>query len=204
MRHSCLFGLLLATTFCTGAAARDDAVVCANLNDVMAQPGAYLKTKFQFEARYVGLGEIYQPFFTVFDEFVHANFAAWDVRNDLRAPDQYAQKCSLLYIARRSGKQVESVFGLKKYQRFRATAVVQSIFAGHAFIEVIDVVPLDTHYSAEHHQRVAFGQTPPPKKPWRPWSSCSARAQAPAREQAVAATPAAAPRPERTALARAD
>ncbi|MBI4878954.1 MAG: hypothetical protein HY812_04735 [Planctomycetes bacterium] len=207
MRRPCLFGLFLVAVLCAGASARDDAVVCAGLNDVMAQPRAYLKTTFQFEGRFAGLGEIYQPFFTVFDEFVHANFAAWDAQNDLRAADQYAQKCSLLYLARRSGKQIENMFGLKRYQRFRATAVVQSIFGGRPFIEVIDLVPLDTHYSAETHLRAAFGLAPPPRKPWCPWLSCRAEARAPAQHDAVAAAPpaaAAAARREETALARAD
>lgn len=134
----------------------DEAVVWANLNDVRAQPRAYLKTTFEFEGRFSNHGEIFQPFFTMFDDYMHTNFAAWDVNNDLGEREQYLDKCSLLYVDRDSQYAIENLFSLNKYQRFRATAMVQSIFADRAFIEVFDVVPLDGDFEPGAHGGAAL------------------------------------------------
>ncbi len=127
------------------ARADDDAVVsccCANLDEVIAQPQAYLWTKFCFEGSFARMSEIYQPFFTRFDNYDYANFTAWDGRRDPKTKADFMESFPLLYVNRRSGDQIETVFCLKQFQRFRATAVVQNIFDGKPFIEVIDVVPI--------------------------------------------------------------
>ncbi len=150
MRSMKWFAVALAggLTFAAGGSARadDDAVVsccCANLDDVRAQPQAWLWTKFCFEGQFAHLSEIYQPFFTRFDNYDYANFAAWDSRREpSTAQSDFMESFPLLYVNRRAGNQIETLFCLKQFQRFRATAVVQNIFDGKPFIEVIDIVPI--------------------------------------------------------------
>ena len=140
------------------AQAADDAVVPASLNDVRTQPRAYLKTTFEFEGRFSNHGEIFQVFFTKFDDHLYSNFAAWDVRNKLADYDQNADRSALLYLNRHSGEQMETLFKLAKYQRFRATAKVESIFGGRAFIEVIDLIALDEQLEPSAHAKKALVQ----------------------------------------------
>jgi len=158
MNHRVVESLVLALLAAAPAFAADDAIVPARLNDVRNQPQTYLKTTFEFEGRFSNHGQIYQPFFTMFDDHLFTNFAAWDVDNDLAEYDEYRDSCALLYLNRHKGGQMEELFSLAKYQRFRATGIVQSIFSGRPFIEIIDIVPLDVEYTPEAHGRAALTQ----------------------------------------------
>ncbi|MFH0947016.1 MAG: hypothetical protein V2A76_17635 [Planctomycetota bacterium] len=158
MRAKILAAMLVVLGTGFTAQAADDAVVPANLNDVRAQPRTYLKSVFEFEGRFSNHGEIFQVFFTKFDDHLYTNFAAWDVRNNLADFDQYSDRCALLYLNRHSGEQMEILFNLAKYQRFRATARVESIFGNRAFIEVIDIVALDRRLTPCAHAKKALTQ----------------------------------------------
>jgi len=135
----------------------DDGILTASLNAVRAEPHAYLKSRVEFEARFDDVGAIYQTFFTIFDSQTHANFSAWDSGNELATREGYLDNCPLLYLDRRRGDAMESLFGLEKYQRFRAVGVVQSVFADKPFIEVLTVTPLDRTWANDMHKRAALG-----------------------------------------------
>ena len=156
MRNRVAGSLLLTLCAATPTFAADDAIVPATLNDVRAQPRTYLKSTFEFEGRFSNHSEIFQPFFTMFDDHLFTNFTVWDVNNNLANYDEYRNSFALLYLNRHKGEQMETLFKLGKYQRFRATGVVRSIFAGRPFIEVIDIVALDVQYTPQAHAHAAL------------------------------------------------
>jgi hypothetical protein len=151
--------LFLVLGVLVGADAKDRKAVRTDLDAVRAKPQAWLDTPIEFEARYHALGEIYQPFYTQFDAFSFANFSAWDVTKDLSTKDGFTDHCQTLYISRQMNSDaLEKLGELAPYQRFRARAIVRSVFSGRAFVEVTDVKPLDAWFwwDSEDHRRAAF------------------------------------------------
>lgn len=148
----------------------DDGIVSGALDRVSAQPHAFLKSRVKFEARFDKLGEIHQPFFTIFDSQTHVNFSAWDSSTDLRTADGYANTFALLYLDRRRGDQMESLFDLHKFQRFECVGVVQSVFGDKAFIEILTLKPLDRTWAPDMHKRHAFGIAQPAKHSHSPYT----------------------------------
>ncbi|MFG0316543.1 MAG: hypothetical protein ACF8XB_04660, partial [Planctomycetota bacterium JB042] len=139
----------------------DDGIINGSLTKIQEQPQAFYKSRVRFEARFDKFGEIHQPFFTIFDSRTHVNFAAWDVETDLRTADGYADVCKLLYLDRRRGDEAEALFDMHKFQRFECVGVVQSIFGGQAFIEVLTLKPLDRTWAPDMHKRHTFGLAQP-------------------------------------------
>lgn len=146
----------LALLSYTVADAGDREGTWATLEEVQATPDAWLNTTFTFEGRYHRLGEIYQPFFTVFNTFRHVNFAAWDEGKDLRHRENFVSSFPLLYMDRTSQNSIENLHALHPYQRFQATAVVKSVFDHRPFVQVIDIVGLDKELSADEVRVRAF------------------------------------------------
>lgn len=134
---------LLACALGGSALAEIRDAVPASLNAVRAQPSAYLNSEIEFEGRFARTSEVYQPFYTMFDSFSYENFTAWDAANDLGDKAQYLDSCPTLYVHRKMGEAVEEMNKLLPHQRFKAHAVVRSVFGGHAFIEVVRLERLD-------------------------------------------------------------
>lgn len=151
-----LMGAAFAVSAAVPALAQDCALVHAHLDAVREQPQSYFGTKFQFEGRFQKLGEIYQPFFTRFDHSRYMNFSAWDVGQKLADREEFLDSWPLLYVDRIRGPAIESLGGLERFQRFKATGIVQSVFDGKAFIEVLDIVPLDCCWTCEQHCTAAL------------------------------------------------
>lgn len=136
----------------------DNGVVSASLRDVAERPRAFLKSRFVFEGRFDKTGDVYQPFFTPFDEQSHVNFSAWPVEADLSNKEEYADVFPLLYLDRRRGQMMERLFSLARFQRFRAIGVVESVFSDRAFVEILHIEPLDTDWMPSRHLLAAFGR----------------------------------------------
>ena len=126
------------------ADAKDRPPVNTTLSALRAQPDAWVNTPITFEARFHRLGEIFQPFYTPFDSFSFGNFAAWDMDAQLDQEGPFVDHCPTLYVDRQmKAKTMKCVAELKPYQRFRATGIVRSVFAGRPFIEVTSIEPCD-------------------------------------------------------------
>lgn len=157
--RNCIVALGLGALFSVSARG-EEAVVKTTLAAVQAQPHAFYKTSFEVEARFDKLAEIYQPFFTVFDDHRHVNFAAWDTGRNLALRSEFVGSCPLLYMQRQKADAIENLFALKRFQRFKAVGTVQSIFGGHAFIEFSDLIPLDQEMCEKEH----FAQASSPEQ----------------------------------------
>jgi len=146
-----------------GADASDRQPTRATLAQVQAQPQAFLDTPFEFEGRFHRLGQIYQPFYTQFDAFSFCNFTAWDTGRDLSVRENFNDHFATLYLSRQMrASSLEELVELAPYQRFKATGIVRSVFAGHAFVEVLEVDACDTWcwWTDADHEREAMS---PPK-----------------------------------------
>jgi hypothetical protein len=161
-----LASTLLLTILVGGTAADADGrarhVTTVSLSELRETPAAYLNVPVSFTARFSRLTEVYQPFFTPFDSFSFANFAAWDCESDLKSQEQFLDHCPTLYIDRRMREStLEKMNSLDPYECFRATGVVRQVFAGRPFIEITDVKPVywwKFWMSADDHAEEAFGQ----------------------------------------------
>ncbi len=127
------------STIIPGMCVPEDHIINGTLDAMRAQPETYLGQKVRFEARFHRTGDVYQPFYTVFDAFQHMNFSAWDAATDIHTKAGFMKHHALLYVAKTNIDAIENLSRLGKYEAFLCVGVVRSVFDGQAFIEIIDI-----------------------------------------------------------------
>lgn len=133
-----------AATAVSNADGADRAVAKASIMQVVAQPESWLNTPFSFEGRFQRLNDVYQSFYTPFDSFSYANFAAWDINFDLSQREAFLNHCPTLYVNRQMhAKALKNLCELRPFERFRAQGIVRTSFAGRPFVEITKIESLD-------------------------------------------------------------
>ncbi|MBK6939811.1 MAG: hypothetical protein IPH13_06320 [Planctomycetes bacterium] len=127
------------STIVPGMCVPEDHIINGTLDAMRAQPETYLSQKVRFEARFHRTGDVYQPFYTVFDAFQHMNFSAWDAATDIHTKAGFMKHHALLYVAKTNIDAIENLSRLGKYEAFLCVGVVRSVFDGQAFIEIVDI-----------------------------------------------------------------
>ncbi|MBL8766613.1 MAG: hypothetical protein JNL94_04555 [Planctomycetes bacterium] len=127
------------STIVPGMCVPEDHIINGSLEAMRAQPETYLNQKVRFEARFHRTGDVYQPFYTVFDAFQHMNFSAWDGATDIHTKAGFMNHHALMYVAKTNIDAVENLGRLGKYEAFLCVGVVRSVFDGQAFIEIVDI-----------------------------------------------------------------
>ncbi|MEW6746317.1 MAG: hypothetical protein AB1486_26545 [Planctomycetota bacterium] len=119
------------------------------LADVAASPDSFMATPFRFTCQFQGFGSIYNPFYTIFESSRYLNFAAWDDGVPLWRRDVYKKVFPLLYMRRDRYGAVQHLLQATRFDRFEATAVVRSSFKSRAWVEVLDLTPLEGRFNEQ-------------------------------------------------------
>ena len=132
-----LAGFLWAVVASTGAA---NGSKTTTLEQVVGCPEAFAKVPFDVDLLYGGASDVFNPFYSVFEPSVFANFKAWGAEAPIWERDAYSTPHRLFYVSRRRPEALRSMLSLKPMTWVRARCIVRSTFRDRAWIEVLSVV----------------------------------------------------------------
>ncbi len=116
--------------------------VDTTLTAVRAEPDAFHNVKVRFVVQFASLGRISNPFFTKFTPSDYANFYAWGDEQSIWQEKAYNDVFGMLFLSKLS-RQLETLYGMRLYQRMRVTGVVRNTFQSIPWIEVMEFEVLD-------------------------------------------------------------
>jgi len=138
--------LFVSALLCVAALPAQDrefgVAVRTNLAAMRANPTAFQNVKVQFTVQFASLGRISNPFFTKFTPTDFANFYAWGDEQQIWQEPVYNDVSGTLFLSK-SNPQLESLYGVRLYQRLDCTGVVRNAFQGMPWIEVLSFEVLD-------------------------------------------------------------
>jgi len=141
--RSALFVPFLLGVAALPAQGRDfGATVQTTLSQVRAEPQAFHNVKIGFTVQFASLGRISNPFFTKFTPTDYANFYAWGDEQAIWQQPSYKDVFGMLFLSKLHD-DLETLYGLRLYQRIHVTAVVRNTFQNIPWIEVLDFDVLD-------------------------------------------------------------
>ena len=119
-------------------AQNDVAVVEVTLDTIRRQPDAFQNVRVRFEVQFCSLGKIWNPFFTRFVPSEYANFYAWSGTQPIWRKDSYEDVFGMLFLSK-SSMQLNQLYNYRTYDRLQIEGVVQNVFQGNPWIEVLDM-----------------------------------------------------------------
>ena len=113
------------------------ATVETTLSEVRSEPQAFQNVKIGFTVQFASLGRISNPFFTKFTPTDYANFYAWGDEQTIWQQPSYKDVFGMLFLGKLHD-DLETLYGLRLYQRIKITGVVRNTFQNIPWIEVLD------------------------------------------------------------------
>ena len=127
------------------------------LEKVNGCPEAFTKMPFEVELLFRDLGDIYNPFYTLFEPSTHLNFSAWSVGTPVWSRDGYMSHHPLFYVSRKNKQLEHHMLQMEAFTWFRARCVVRSTMTGRSWIEVLEILQEDGQFHPEDLQHMARG-----------------------------------------------
>lgn len=111
----------------------------ASLDEIRSFPSAYLQVAFQLDVLYNGTGEVYNPFYTVFEPSGWYNFSAWGADTPVWEKEQYKHPHRYFYVDRSNHAAFQAISTVSQRSWLRVTCRVRSTFHDQPWIEVLSV-----------------------------------------------------------------
>lgn len=116
-----------------------EAAKVVELEHVRQQPQAFKNVWVSFNATFLGLGAVHNPFFTRFTRASFVNFAAWDDSQQIWKKDEYDNPCSTLFCAKKNSDVLQKLYNYKRYTPIKITAVIRNAWQGEPWFEVTEI-----------------------------------------------------------------
>lgn len=145
---------------------KSEKVVSTTLTQIRKSPDAFRGVWVRFNMQFGSLGKISNPFFTQFEPSRFANFYGWADEQRIWQKDQYEDLFGLMFVNKQS-KIVDKIYGLRVYDRIEVVGVVQNVFQGQPWIELVKCHPLGNKVNTATLSHIYRGETLMKKRDWK-------------------------------------
>ena len=110
------------------SAKEEPSVPQTTLEKVYGCPEAFTRTPFEIELLFGGPGDVYNPFYSVFEPSRYINFRAWSSSAKIWEKDQYKAPHYMFYLPRQREDAAKALLTLDEFSWFKVTGIVLCLF----------------------------------------------------------------------------